>query len=70
MAIPIGTIISAAAQALSMYKEIKAAMEADGMDPDEFDAAVAVERARVKAWEDKTDAAEDAEFDSPSTPGL
>jgi len=62
MSIPISKIITIGAQLFSAYEEIKTTVEADGMTPDEFDAAIATERARVDAWVKATDAAEDAEF--------
>ena len=62
MSIPVGSIIAIAAQAFDLFMEAKKALEADGMTAEEFDAAIAAERARVSKWLADSDAAEDALF--------
>jgi len=55
-------IVALAGQALSLYNGLKAAAQAQGLTPEEFDKSADAECKRLDAWKKKTDAAEDALF--------
>lgn len=55
-------VISAAALAYGAYRKLVQVANANGMSAKDFQAAVLAECARVSAWAEQTDRAEDAVF--------